>query len=308
MKDKKLIDINTAVKLLKDNEVVAIPTETVYGLAACIDRPSAIEKIFHLKQRPYFDPLIVHVSSIAMAKKYCRNWSSSHEILAKKFWPGPLTMILDKNELIDPTITSGLDSVGIRMPHHPLTQELIERLDTPLAAPSANIFKKTSPTKIIHILKDFEQAPYILDGGDSEVGIESTICQVFTDKILIYRPGKITASEIKKALEDSIEVEYAQSPVAPGQLNEHYRPNIPITLTSFDKIEEVKKALKAKNISQWDITNDPYKTARILYHQFRVLSHQSDHIIISIDPELIKKDEWQGVGNRLKKAASSIKF
>jgi L-threonylcarbamoyladenylate synthase len=189
-------DVQNAAMALKNGEIVAIPTETVYGLAACITNPVAIENIFKTKERPFFDPLIVHVSSIAMAWALTTDWNKVAECLAQTYWPGPLTIVLEKSDAINPMITAGLTQVGIRQPLHTKTQELIE-LTGPLAAPSANKFKKTSPTTTEHVLEQFPNI-LILEGGDCTIGIESTVIGIDKNSVHIYRPGMITKSDIEK--------------------------------------------------------------------------------------------------------------
>ena len=149
------MNIEKYTKILLNEDVVAIPTETVYGLAGSISSEKALHKIFKTKERPYFDPLIVHVSSIEQAKEYVTDWTEITEILAQNFWPGPLTFVLPKNDKVSDTITSGLNTVAIRMPNHIKTLKLIESLGTPVAAPSANPFKKTSPTTTAHVSEYF---------------------------------------------------------------------------------------------------------------------------------------------------------
>ena len=167
-------EIKTAIKTLKDGGVIGIPTETVYGLAADIYNKKGIENIFKTKERPFFDPLIVHISEISQLPKLTKEWTKSHEKLANFFWPGPLTFIVKKSENISDMITSGLDTVGIRMPDHPKTLELLNELGSPIAAPSANKFKMISPTSAEHVQAEFPEIQ-VIDGGDCKVGIESTI-------------------------------------------------------------------------------------------------------------------------------------
>ena len=150
-----VVDLSLAANQLEQSDVVAFPTETVYGLGARIDRPEGLKKIFAIKQRPFFDPLIVHASSTEQAKTCFKEWHAMADHLAKSFWPGPLTLVMPKSELISDMITSGLDSVGVRIPNHNLALQLINAVGVPLAAPSANKFGKTSPTKAEHVKKEF---------------------------------------------------------------------------------------------------------------------------------------------------------
>jgi L-threonylcarbamoyladenylate synthase len=172
-----LDEISVAVEKLINGEVVGIPTETVYGLGAVISKSDAIKKIFTTKERPFFDPLIVHVSGVEQAKELSLDWSAAADILAQEFWPGPLTLVLPKKNVSD-LITSGLQTVGVRCPDHKIALEIIEKVGEPIAAPSANRFGKTSPTCKKHVLEEFNDAVFVVDGGDCSVGIESTIISV----------------------------------------------------------------------------------------------------------------------------------
>lgn len=306
------VEINQAKILLLSHEVVAIPTETVYGLAARIDSEAGLKKIFSTKERPFFDPLIVHVSSIEMAKTLTTHWNEMASQLAKAFWPGPLTIILPKSDIINPIITSGLEFVGIRMPRHKMTLELIEKLGTPLAAPSANKFKKTSPTKASHVYDEFRDEVAIIDGGDCQVGIESTVLQIFENEIVIYRPGDITAQMIEEVLKDpSIKIHYGKSPVAPGQLEEHYRPKAPVVL--IDETTDLatlsmrlkEKEIPTTNALQWKLPDDASIVAREIYAKMREFSDQQASVIIfEMDSRFYQDEKWFGIINRLTKASS----
>jgi L-threonylcarbamoyladenylate synthase len=292
------ISIKEAANFLRNEEVVAIPTETVYGLAGRIDSETALKKIFSTKERPFFDPLIVHINSIEMAKKYTNHWDETCEKLAQAFWPGPLTMIVKKNDSINPIITSGLESVGLRIPDHSMTLDLIETLNIPLAAPSANKFKKTSPTCASHVEDEFGKDFPIIDGGRTQFGIESTVAGIFEDRIEIYRPGIITREEIQEVV--NIPVEYKQSPVAPGQLEHHYMPNVPITV-SFSK--EYMQDPSYQNFYIWQLEDDPSLVARELYYNFRK-AQENNHagILLILDSKFKQDEKWLGILNRIDKA------
>ena len=186
-------DLEKAKNLLLAGEVVAIPTETVYGLAADISNEDAIRKVFSLKERPFFDPLIVHVASLKQAKALTTEWGPLTDFLARYFWPGPLTLILPKAESVNSLITSGLETLAIRFPNHPAAIQLITQVG-PLAAPSANKFGQTSPTEAHHVRKEFRSVDvFVVDGGPCEIGIESTVLEVGSnqDSVSILRPGRI---------------------------------------------------------------------------------------------------------------------
>lgn len=291
-------EIEHAVRLLKEGNVVGMPTETVYGLAGSIESEAGIKKIFSTKERPFFDPLIVHISSKEMAKPLVKTWPKIADLLADKFWPGPLTMVLPKSDKVSDLITSGLDSVGLRCPSHNIAKQLINDFGAPLAAPSANKFTKTSPTSKDHVISEFGDEVFVLEGGQCEVGIESTVIGVFDDSIKIYRPGMITKSDIESTLNDnSIIIDYVESPVAPGQLEHHYMPNKPVVITADIKRKDLDNS--------WVVPNDPIIACRELYSKLRELD-KNDHneITIILKEEFKSLDYWKGFLNRVSKAKS----
>jgi L-threonylcarbamoyladenylate synthase len=303
-----MIEIDQAVTLLKQGKNVGIPTETVYGLAGMVDNPQAIEGIFKIKERPFFDPLIMHVSSPEMAQKYTTQWSAIAQKLAETFWPGPLTMVLPKKDNVNPMITSGLESVGLRCPNHPLTLNVIEKLDIPLAAPSANKFKKTSPTTAQAVLEEFGDDFPVIDGGSCDIGIESTVVGVFDNEIQVYRPGKITVSDIQKALADqSVKVVKKESPVAPGQLKHHYMPNIPLIICQKSDLHLPLKELNIDEsfIHEWSLSNDPVMACRMLYQDMREIA-KTDAKAIWLDANRLRSEDeiWEAIVNRLEKAST----
>jgi len=215
--------METAAQYIRDGKLVAFPTETVYGLGADALNPMAVARIFELKQRPTFDPLIVHIASLQQLEKLVLNIDKRVYQLAEKFWPGPLTMVLPKSSIVPDLVTSGLPTVGIRMPDNETALELIRRSDCPIAAPSANKFGRISPTTAAHVRKQLPEVDYILEGGKTTVGIESTIIKLTDHGFQILRNGIITQEELESTVPfDSI------SPVedlsAPGMLKSHYSP------------------------------------------------------------------------------------
>ena len=200
MKYSAPIAIEQAIQMLKSNDVVAIPTETVYGLAGAINNESALNKIFSIKGRPFFDPLIVHVSSIEMAQSLVKDWPKAASVLYEKFWPGPLTLVLPKNDKVSDLVTAGLKTVALRMPDHVTTLKMIDELQCPVAAPSANRFGKTSPTDWQHVQEEFAGEVAVVDGGASEVGVESTIVRLQDNNVELLRPGTILFSDIQSPL------------------------------------------------------------------------------------------------------------
>jgi L-threonylcarbamoyladenylate synthase len=231
-------DIHKAKRLLEQGALVAIPTETVYGLAGNALDKDAVVKIFQAKARPHFDPLIVHVPSVAEARRYVENIPAPAAQLTEKFWPGPLTLLLKKKNIIPDLVTSGLDTVGIRCPNHPLTGALLKSLDFPLAAPSANPFGYVSPTTPQHVNEQLgDKIAYILDGGPCEVGIESTILGFEHHTPVIYRMGGLGLEDIERITgKVTIQAHSTSNPKAPGQLMSHYAPAKRVVLGNMETL------------------------------------------------------------------------
>ncbi len=227
-------NIELAVDLLKKDEVVGFPTETVYGLAGNIYSEKAIQKIFDTKKRPSFNPLIVHIKGIEDLNKVAIDISETAKKLAAAFWPGPLTLLLQKHPSVPETITAGKQTVAVRIPNHPVALSLLNKLDFPLAAPSANPFGSISPTSALHVETYFgESIKMILDGGVCKAGLESTIVGFNGDEVIIYRLGAITKEDIENVIgEVSLFNKNENSPEAPGMLSRHYAPKSTLCLTS----------------------------------------------------------------------------
>lgn len=307
--------MNKATEAFDQGKLVAMPTETVYGLAAPIDRPELLKKIFTLKERPFFDPLIVHVKDADQAKTLVNNWPELASRLVKAFWPGPLTLVFEKNpKVISDMITSGLTTVAIRCPKHELALNLITDLGVPVAAPSANKFGKTSPTTIDHVKSEFsEKDVYFLDGGSCEVGIESTILSIESNKVTVLRRGLISEDDIKPYLKSGEVIEYHNSHevIAPGQVKHHYMPKIPLLFFRVKPTSELIK-LEAQKLSlmpastgkKIDLSNDAKIAARTLYSSMRDLSETgSDFLYCYIPKEKDKDPNWLGIIDRLQKAS-----
>lgn len=237
-----------AAKFLRESRLVAIPTETVYGLSANALDEKAVLRVFEAKQRPFFDPLIIHIPSIDSVEKYA-NWNDDKlKKLAEKFWPGPLTILLPKKDIIPGIVTSGLDQVAVRVPNHSLTLELLNQLNFPLAAPSANPFGYVSPTTAEHVNNQLgDKIDYILDGGPCNVGLESTIVGVEESKICVYRLGGLAIEEIEKIVGKlELRINDSSDPKAPGQLKSHYAPKKSLLLGN---IHELLNSNKHKRIA-----------------------------------------------------------
>lgn len=229
-------DISIARDLLKRGDLVAVPTETVYGLAGNALDPISVARIFEVKNRPSFDPLIVHIHELSQLSKYVMHVPVHAERLAKEFWPGPLTLLLKKRSIIPDLVTSGLDTVGIRCPNHPLTQNLLRTIDFPLAAPSANPFGFVSPTTAAHVTEQLgSKIKYVLDGGPCTIGIESTIVGFENNKTVIHRLGGIPIESIESIVGDVEMAQHPGSPKAPGQLKSHYAPGKKMFTADLEK-------------------------------------------------------------------------
>ena len=320
------ITANEAVNALKNGELVALPTETVYGLAAPIDNPQALEHIFKLKERPLYDPLIVHISDLGMLHQVAQTQNSPALVtLAEHFWPGPLTLVFPKNpQAVSDLITSGQDTVAVRMPRHSAALEVIARLGTPLAAPSANPFKKTSPTSATLVQQYFPDLK-VLDGGECQVGIESTIVrQIDPHTVEILRPGMITAEDMRGIPHWNFEITTNFNAQGPGSMKEHYQPQKPLFLIrgsgdlpphlrlqalqknleiSFLQKYKLNERLHKLNIHEIALHNDPLLAARYIYRQLLEEGEQADILYIYWDQTQKNTEAWQSILNRLEKAA-----
>lgn len=260
--EEREADLARAAAILEAGGLVAIPTETVYGLAANALDANAVTKIFEAKGRPNYDPLIVHAANAEAAFLYARMVPEIARKLAAAFWPGPLTLVLKKKAQVPDNVTANLDSVGLRVPNHPLTLALLSRLSFPLAAPSANPFGYVSPTTALHVAAQLaDKVEFILDGGPCEVGLESTIVAVGLDNsVRILRLGGLDIEAIERVigrevdevrLGTSVPKENAhlvdnQTIEAPGQLSSHYSPRVPLFIEPMEEIWETMPHLRAK--------------------------------------------------------------
>lgn len=250
-------EILKATALLNEGKVVAIPTETVYGLAANAFDEKAIEQIFEIKQRPLFNPLIVHIKSIDYLDVIAQQVPPIALKLAHEFWPGPLTLVLPKKDIIPSIVTAGKDTVGIRMPSHPMALELLNHLDFPLAAPSANPFGYISPTTSRHVKKQLgNKIPLILEGGACEKGIESTIIGFENNEPLLYRVGAISKETIESFIgKINVKSKATATPEAPGMLSKHYSPKTKLIVS--DSISEYIKNNNVENTGFLLFSNAP---------------------------------------------------
>jgi L-threonylcarbamoyladenylate synthase len=241
-------DIQKAVTILTNEELVAIPTETVYGLAGNIFSEKAIKSVFSTKKRPFFNPLIVHIPSVDSLENIVSYIPKKAKLLATAFWPGSMTLVLKKKAVIPDLITAGKDTVAVRVPNHPVTLELLKQLPFPLAAPSANPFGSISPTKPLHVERYFkEDVKMILDGGACSNGIESTIIGFENDEPVIYRLGALALEEIEAVVgKIPVKNKKEENPDAPGMLARHYAPSTRTFLV--DDIDNMIKSHVGKKI------------------------------------------------------------
>jgi L-threonylcarbamoyladenylate synthase len=297
------VNVIEAAALIRDGKLVAFPTETVYGLGANALDAAAVERIFRAKERPSTSPLIVHVDSIGMARTLASRWSDAAETLARRYWPGPLTLVVPKDARVPGVVTATLPTVGLRMPAHPLALELIRAAGVPIAAPSANRFTELSPTTAEHVRRSLgDRVDGILDGGPTTVGIESTVLSLATDPPLLLRPGVIPLPEIE-ALIGPVQIasDEPKGPHAsPGMHRRHYRPRTPLYL-----LEAGAPAPDGRGA--WlrigvEMPADARTYAAALYETLHRLDEQSlDWIAVERPPAA---PEWAGVLDRLRRAAT----
>jgi len=308
-------------EILKQGNLVAFPTETVYGLGASAWNPAAIRKVFEIKGRPSDNPLIVHVSSVDMVKQFTNDISARSKLLMQKFWPGPLTLVFKKRPEVLDIISAGLDTVAIRMPNHPLALELIQHTG-PLVAPSANRSGRPSPTKAEHVILDFGKRVPVLDGGDCEIGLESTVLDVTKNPPLILRPGSIGANEIHEIcgfkpnydLKTSMSGDEKVS--SPGMKYSHYAPNAKVMWMMEDQPEEQKDVLyllhqrrkpPCYNCRIVDFQGNYHRMAKELYDWFRKADFEHvTKIYIEPFPDQLKTQHEviSALENRISKAIS----
>ncbi len=318
--------VRRAAELLRAGEVVALPTETVYGLAANALDEKAVAKIFQIKGRPSHNPIIVHVADNAMARNCVANFPASAEKLSKSFWPGPLTLVLPRAKDISDAVTAGGETVGVRWPSHPFMQAVIHECGFPLAAPSANLSNQISPTNAAHVRAQLGgKIPLIVDGGQSQVGIESTVLDLTVVPARILRPGMIHAESLAAA---GLSIADCQLPIeettlrSPGQLKKHYSPKAKLIVASWKNDAELAAQignwqLKIENVHIIAHTNIPTSFgvenvsviphdaeafARALYAELhRCDAAGAELIVVEAPPD---SPEWAGVADRLRRAAA----
>ena len=315
-------EIERAVVILRGGGLVAFPTETVYGLGADALNPAAVKKIFAAKGRPESHPVIVHLADASQLARWARGIPKAALRLADVFWPGPLTLILRRAEKVPDAVTGGQDTVGLRVPAHPVAHTLLQAFGSGIAAPSANRFGRLSPTTADHVRGELgERVDMILDGGPCALGLESTIVDLSGSHPALLRPGKISVSELKKVLKTPLVLPGPTSPRAPGTMTVHYAPLTPLRLISGKALAEAahelgslgKRAailtyrhapLGGANVTWIAAPAQATAYARALYSNLRRLDQKRVDVILV--EEVPPGEEWDGVRDRLEKAASPI--
>ena len=311
---KAIINYKQALHLLKIGEIVALPTETVYGLAGRIDNEKTLKKIFQLKKRPLFDPLIVHCYNKKQALSYLSQKHPLIEKLFDEFTPGPLTLVTKKNNKISPLITAKKQTVAIRIPKHPLIRKILKQLSIPLAMPSANPYGKVSPVKSQHVLSSFKNKVPVLEGGLCKKGLESTILKIDSLKknLFILRPGIITKEMLEKFLikhQINFQVKYKKDHFQPGGGHSHYKPDSLFYIIESQKTEKevkdfVSRRFPKKTLKKLQLYLSSQKTAQQIYSQLRKLSKNKKTIIYVQKKSHQKSGLWDTIWNRLEKASS----
>jgi L-threonylcarbamoyladenylate synthase len=306
-----IAEIRRAVGILRAGGLVAFPTETVYGLGVDASSASAVARLYAAKGRPTDHPVIVHFSSAEKAFEWGREIPEAARVLAARFWPGPLTLILKRSAKAGDFVTGGQDSVGLRVPSHPVAQELLREFGGGVAAPSANRFGKVSATMAAHVNEEL-QVELVLDGGPSEIGIESTIVDLSGEGVTLLRPGRISKEELEKALNRKIREKKSDSPRHSGGLERHYAPRTPALLVPPHELDaEIGRrgasvAVLAfsrpdERVDYWiRMPKDPQDYARRLYGALRELDTAGcGTILVESPPETV---EWDAIRDRLSRA------
>lgn len=308
-------DLDYALQLLLQDHLVAIPTETVYGLAGNALSEEAVMKIFEVKNRPFFDPLIIHTSSLEKISSLVEPIPEELIALSRKYMPGPLTLLLKKTSEVPDLITAGSDKVAIRIPDHPMTLELLSKLDFPLAAPSANPFGYISPTEPRHVEAQLgDKISYILDGGPCEVGVESTIIEWIDDQIRVLRKGGVPVEDLGANV--WIEEHSTSNPSAPGMLKSHYAPRVPLIIDpDLDQMEDynteragalcfnkLNDLIPLENQYLLSKTGNLREAAKNLFSHMRALDELDIDVIIA--ESVPEEGLGRAINDKLKRAAA----
>lgn len=313
--------IQQAVDALRDGELVAFPTETVYGLGANANNPEAVRKIFQLKGRPADHPVIVHIDHPRYLQRWVREMTPEAKALADAFWPGPLTIVAKRAPAVSDVITGGQDTVAVRVPNHPVAQQLLNAFGGGIAAPSANRYGHVSPTRAEHVRDEFgDELEVVLDGGDCKVGLESTIVSCLADGPRVLRPGSISLSQLRAVVPSIQEGADPSGPRVPGSTARHYSPSTPVNVVPSRRLDAVVGeftaglqkvavlALRPPAISNRYMTwinagNRPDIYARQLYAHLRTLDKAGAKILLV--EEVPEGEKWDAVRDRLRRAATA---
>jgi len=309
--------LDDALAALRRGEAIGLPTETVYGLAADAHDPAAVRRIYALKGRPSDHPLIVHVADAVTASRWAGDWPEAAEALAEAFWPGPLTLILPRAANVPDEVTGGQDTVGLRVPAHPLALALLRAFEGGVAAPSANRFGRLSPTTAQHVREEFGDAvPIVLDGGECEIGLESTIVDLTGDTPRILRPGKLSRPEIEAVIGPVAEGKDGDSPRASGTLASHYAPRAGVEVLARaplvaryhelakrgQKVAALLRGQPFKGIDGETLPSDLPGYGHALYAALRRLDARGfDVLLAELPPHTAA---WAAVNDRLRRAAA----
>jgi L-threonylcarbamoyladenylate synthase len=294
-----------AADALKRGELVGMPTETVYGLAANAFDEAAVRRIYEIKGRPTDNPLIVHLGGIEHVRRVASEWPDNAAALAERFWPGPLTIVVPKRPELPEVVTGGLDTVAIRVPIHPVAQLLLLAAELPLSAPSANLFMALSPTRAHHIDPSIANALFcILDGGPSEYGIESTVVDCSGAEARLLRPGGISRAQIERLIGPLAAASKSGPKRSPGQYRRHYAPRTKLRIVESLFADEPGISLSEPlNDNQIRLPSEPARYAAKLFATLRKLDGRSLPVILIQAPP--DTPEWEAVWDRLRKAAGT---
>lgn len=289
-------DIQRGVQLLNDKQVIGLPTETVYGLAANAFDNEAVLKIFEVKNRPTFNPLIIHTDSLEKVEQYVSSFPEKARLLGEAFWPGPMTLLLPKSDQVSDLVTSGSPLVAVRIPNHPTALELLSELNYPLAAPSANKFGAISPTNAEAVVQQLgDGVQYVLDGGDCTIGIESTIIGFENDTPTIYRTGGLSLEEIEAVVSQvKINEKSHEKPLTSGMMKSHYAPSTPFFVGNINELLSLHTGKKVGVLSfstpfEKDIkcnyvlsaNGDLREAAKNLFNYMRLIDKENLDVIIA---------------------------
>jgi L-threonylcarbamoyladenylate synthase len=300
--------VKQAVARLHAGELVAFPTETVYGLGADALNPIAVKKIYETKGRPDWHPLIVHIESADFVETWVNNPPSYAKRITDAFWPGPLTLVLERRIEIPDAVTAGLDTVAIRVPANENAQLLLKAFGSGIAAPSANKFGRVSATSAQHVLEEFPDLDLlIIDGGPSEIGLESTIAQLFEEEIVILRPGKISIGELQEV--SGIRTRFSTADatsIAPGMLPSHYSPNAQVIVVSRQDAVRIAEEEQGKDKRVLLLNSEESETdfAQYLYDRLRAADRNDIDVVVVVPPPATESGLSSAIRDRLNKAAA----